>query len=151
MMHVTMKNQAFLLHKAAEWHGQEAMRDDSIALGVIDNEGTLHAVVTIDNRQKHSCDFHISSNGGRRWATRSVLRALSAYAFDFLGVQKIKTTVPHWNIRALTTCLHIGWKIEGATKCGAHDGTDGVYFGMTREECPWLQKDDRHGKQPAAP
>ena len=141
-MRVTMNNQEALLRQAAIWHGQDAMRDDSIALGVVDDAGRLHAVVTIDNRSENSCDYHIASNGGRRWATRGVLRTLASYGFDYLGVKKLKTTVPHWNIRALTTCLHIGWKIEGATKCGAHDGTDGVYFGMTRDECPWLKEDD---------
>lgn len=141
-MRVTMDNQPALLRQAAIWHGQEAMRDDSIALGVVDDAGALHAVVTIDNRSENSCDYHIASNGGRRWATRGVLRTLAAYGFDYLRVKKLKTTVPHWNIRALTMCLHIGWRIEGTTKCGAHDGTDGVYFGMTRDECPWLEKDD---------
>jgi RimJ/RimL family protein N-acetyltransferase len=136
-----MEHQAGLLQQAAIWHGQDAMRADSIALGVVDVEGRLQAVVTIDNQCAHSCDFHIASNGGRRWATRGVLRVLGAYAFDHLGVTKIKTVVPHWNIRALTACLHIGWRIEGATKCGAHDGTDGVCFGMTRDECRWLEKD----------
>ena len=145
-MRVTMDNQPALLRQAAMWHGQDAMRADSIALGVIDADGQLHAVITIDNRSENSCDFHIASNGGRKWASRGVLRTLSTYAFDFLGVNKIKTIVPHWNIRALTACLHIGWRIEGATKCGAHDGTDGVCFGMTRDECRWLEKDSEHGE-----
>lgn len=141
-MRVTMENQPALLRQAAIWHGQEAMRDDSTALGVVDDAGELHAVVTIDNRTANSCDYHIASNGRRKWATREVLRTLSAYGFDFLMVNKLKTTIPHWNTRALTMALHVGWKIEGVTKCGAHDGTDGVYFGMTRDECPWLEKDD---------
>lgn len=145
-MRVTMDNQAELIAQAAIWHGQDAMRDDSIALGVIDTDGTLHAVVTIDNRTLNSCDYHISSNGGRRWATRTVLRVMSSYAFNVLAVNKVKTIVPYWNIRALTMCLHMGWRIEGATICGAHDGTDGVCFGMTRDQCPWLDKDDEDGK-----
>ena len=140
-MHVTMKNQKGLLDQAAKWHGQEAMRAESIALGVIDKGGVLHAVLTIDNHSENSCDFHIASNGSRRWASRDVLRTFAEFAFDHMKVKKIKTIVPDWNTRALVTCIHIGWKIEGATKCGAHDGTDGVCFGMTRDECRWLDKD----------
>jgi hypothetical protein len=137
-----MDNQQALLRQAAIWHGQVAMRDDSIALGVVDDAGVLHAVVTIDNRCENSCDIHIASNRRKTWAQRSVFSVVFGYAFKFLGVRKIKTTIPSWNIPALTACLHIGFKVEGATKCGAHDGTDGVYFGMTRDECPWLKEDD---------
>ena len=36
MMRVTMHNQPGLLKQAAIWHGQEAMRAESVAFGVID-------------------------------------------------------------------------------------------------------------------
>lgn len=140
MMRVTMSNQEGLLRQAAIWHGQDAMRAESVAFGVIDKDGRLHAVVTMDNHTATSCDLHIASNGSGKWATRKVIKTICAYVFDHLGLIKVKTTVPHWNIKALVMCLHLGLKIEGSTKCGAHDGSDGVCFGMIRSECPWLAK-----------
>ena len=146
-MRVTMHNQPGLLKQAAIWHGQEAMRAESVAFGVIDKHGHLHAVITIDNHQAYSCDMHIATNNKKRWATRRVLEAIARYVFEHLNLIKIKTTIPHWNLRAQALVLHLGFVAEGYTKCGAHDGSDGVYFGMTRDECPWLKRGEVEPKE----
>ena len=144
-MRVTMRNQPGLLRKAAEWHGIQSMRTDSIAFGVVDDSGVLQAVVTIDNQQAYSCDLHIASNGQKRWGTRAVCEFVSRFIFDQLGKTKIKTCVPAWNARALNMCRSLGFVVEGHTKCGAHDGSDGVYMGMTRDECRWLKMEKKDG------
>ena len=144
-MRVTMGNQAKMLAQAARWHGQDAMRADSIALGVIDQRGDLHAVITIDNQQEHSCDIHISSNGLKRWATRHVCETISEFIFLRLGMKKVKTCIPVKNTYAQRLGLALGFEIEGYTKCGAHDGSDGVYMGMTRDDCRWLELEKVNG------
>ncbi|WYK05490.1 GNAT family protein [Cereibacter sphaeroides f. sp. denitrificans] len=116
-----------------------AMPPETIALGVIDEWGELHAVICLNAFYSHYCSMHIASNGRRAWATRPVLRAIFGYAFEFLGLGRVNALVSARNIAVQVMALKLGFRFCGFLPDGADDGGDGILFGMLREQCPWWE------------
>lgn len=123
------------------------MAKDALALGVFDADtGEIAAVILINARYGHFCSMHIASDGGRRWATRRVLRAIFGYAFEFLGHTRINAVVSVNNLAAQIMAMKLGFRPEATIACGADDGGDGILFRMLIGECDWLKDEEKsHG------
>jgi RimJ/RimL family protein N-acetyltransferase len=82
------------------------------AIGVVDNEILVAGVVYHDYQQ--SCKtIQLSMMASTpRWAQRGIVRALLHYPFMQIGVQKVWTTTPHTNERAIRFNKGIGFKQE---------------------------------------
>lgn len=139
-MRVTMKNQKDLIAWAEPRMGVEAGHapSETIALGVLDDAGEIHAVIWFNAFYATYASLHIASNGGKRWATRAVLRTVFAFAFDHLKLTRLNFVVSVNNVPVQVLALKVGLRIEGVARCGANDGSDAILFGMLAQECRWL-------------
>ena len=72
------------------------------------------------------------------WATRPSIRAMLAYPFEQLGVQRIMTIIAESNTRAIRVNEHLGFQLEGRCRLGC--GTeDALIFGLLKSETPaWM-------------
>jgi RimJ/RimL family protein N-acetyltransferase len=152
---VTMDDQPGLIRWAEPRMGipEGEMSGDAEALGVIDETtGEIQAVIAFTAHHGHFISAHIASSGGRRWATRPVLRAVFGYAFEFKGVKRMNCLVSVYNTPTQIMCLKLGFRPEATIRCGADDGSDGIVFGMLADECPWLaaHRNDDHEQEESA-
>lgn len=125
----------------AEHHFDKAygsLPPETIALGVIDEHGEIHAVACLNAFYSGAAAIHIASDRKATWATRTVGRAIFGYAFNFLGLRRISATTSVNNIDAQVLALRLGFQFDGRTRCGADDGSDGIILGMLASECRWI-------------
>lgn len=101
---------------AATTYGEFKVRED----------GTLYAaemgIFTID----------------KRWATRQYLRAIFAYPFIQLGLERVQivTSVHNEGVNSLVSRL--GYVKEGLHRKAWHTGCDAFSWSMLKDECRWL-------------
>lgn len=135
-----------LLAWAARRLGTNGWSDDAIPFGIIeDRHGQrplVRAVIVINAIYGANCRVHIASDGSRRWATRDILIRLSAFIHYAINVRRIETVIAADNVKAQIAALKIGFRVDGRTRYGADDGTDGIILAMIREENPWLKGDE---------
>ena len=139
-MRVTMRNQPELIVWAAPRMGvpEDQVPAETVALGVLDDAGEIHAVIWLNAFYATHASLHIASNGGKRWATRQVLRTVFAFAFGYMRLTRLNFVVSVNNVPVQVLALKVGLRIEGVARCGANDGSDGILFGMLAHECRWL-------------
>lgn len=139
-MRVTLKNQPELIAWAAPRMGVEQgrMPSETIALGVLDEQGIIHAVICLNAFYGDQASLHIATNGRKRWATRAVFAVVFSYAFHYRKLKRLEFRVSCKNIPVQILALKTGLRIEGVARCGANDGEDGIVFGMLAQECRWL-------------
>ena len=139
-MRVTMQNQKDLIAWAEPRMGVEAGRapPETVALGVVDDAGQIHAVIWFNAFYGSQASLHIATNGRKRWATRRVMGIVFSYAFDHLNLKRLEFRVSANNIPVQILAIKTGLRIEGVARCGANDGSDGIVFGMLAQDCRWL-------------
>jgi hypothetical protein len=139
-MRVTMQNQKDLIAWAEPRMGVEAghMPPETRALGVLDDQGRIHAVICFNAFYGNQASLHVASNGRKLWATRKVFQVVFGYAFHHLGLKRLEFRVSCKNVPVQILALKTGLRIEGVARCGANDGEDGIVFGMLAQECHWL-------------
>ena len=71
----------------------------------------------------------------RRWLTRTVIREIFAYPFQFLNLGRVTTITPSRNRPAIHLNVKLGFQIEGIVRRGFGDD-DAIVMGLLREE--WL-------------
>lgn len=150
-MRVSMQNRDRLIAWAEPIMGVDPgrMPPETLALGVIDDNEAIRAVICFNAFYSTHASAHIASDGSRNWSTRHIWRVIFAFAFDHLALTRINLVIPQANISAVTFALKLGFQIEGVARYGANDGTNGILFGMLAQECRWLSqrvKDRINGK-----
>lgn len=150
-MRVTMQNQKVLIRWSEPLMGVAPgfAPPETIALGVLDDDDNIHAVIWFNAFYSSQASLHVASNGKRKWATRRVLRTVFAFAFHHLSLNRLNFVVSARNVPVQVLALKVGLRIEGVARCGANDGTDGILFGMLAHECRWLPehvKDQNNGE-----
>lgn len=133
-----------LLAWAAARYPDNAIDDDTKAIGV-EADGKIMAVAFYNAFTDMSCNIHVVSDGGRRWASRAFLREAFAYPFVQLGLSRLTALVPAKNTDALTLDLRLGFQIEGRM-VEATDNDDLVVLGMLRRNCLWIPEEYRRGR-----
>lgn len=133
-----------LLDWAASRYDDNAIDSDTHAIGV-EVDGKIHAVAMYNCFTDISCNIHVVSDGGKRWASRTFLREAFAYPFVQLGLKRLTALVPAKNTDALTLDLRLGFQVEGRM-AEATDNDDLVVLGMLRRNCIWIPEEYRHGR-----
>jgi RimJ/RimL family protein N-acetyltransferase len=103
------------------------------------------AVVGFDGWNGSACEMHIAGEGSR-WMSRELLFAAFDYPFNIGKCQIVLGRVPSGNTSAVRLNLHLGFKIEHTIR-GAHPDGALHIMSMRREECRWLDKGRRNGKE----
>lgn len=73
-----------------------------------------------------------------KWATKGNLRAIFAYPFLDLKVNRATAITPKRNRRARHLIEGTGFKLEGCARRGFLSD-DAVIYGMLRDECRWIR------------
>lgn len=133
-----------LLDWAIERYDQNAIDSDTHALG-LEVDGEIYAVALYNAFTDMSCNIHIVSNGGKRWASRTFLSEAFVYPFVQLGLTRLTALVPSKNHNALTLDIRLGFQIEGRMREAMTDD-DVVVLGMLRRDCIWIPEENRHGR-----
>lgn len=133
-----------LLEWAAARYDDNAIDSDTHAIGV-EVDGAIQAVAMYNCFTDISCNIHVVSDGGRRWASRTFLREAFAYPFIQVGLKRLTALVPAKNTDALTLDLRLGFQVEGRM-AEATDNDDLVVLGMLRRNCIWIPEEYRHGR-----
>ena len=109
-------------------------------------QGKIRAVVIYSFMTKHACCMSVASDGSKRWLSRSFLRAVFAVPFAQWGMSRVTALVRPTNEAALGFDRNLGFKCEGRMRAAFGD-EDAIIFGMTREECRFLES--RYGQERA--
>lgn len=133
-----------LLEWAAARYDDNAIDSDTHAIGV-EVDGLIEAVAMYNCFTDISCNIHVVSDGGKRWASRTFLREAFGYPFIQLGLNRLTALVPAKNTDALTLDLRLGFQVEGRM-AEATDNDDLVVLGMLRRNCIWIPEEYRHGR-----
>ncbi|CAB4139856.1 hypothetical protein UFOVP353_59 [uncultured Caudovirales phage] len=82
------------------------------ALGVVSGDKVLAGVVFHDYQPDFKTIQLSMAADSPRWATRNIIKELLSYPFFQLGVEKVWTSTPHTNERAIKFNKGIGFKQE---------------------------------------
>lgn len=125
----------------ADWPG------DSEAMGVVETDsGRIVAVMVLNGFMQDMAMVHFASDGGRRWASRSILGGLFGYVFIFKGIGKLVTMTDSTNIPVQKLWLGLGFQIEGTIRKSRDGGNRTILATMFREECDWITEGNKdHG------
>ena len=72
------------------------------------------------------------------WARPEVIRGLLAYPFETLKCRRTTALISESNTRSWKTMQRIGFQQEGRMRQGGDNGEDLLVFGLTRDECRWI-------------
>lgn len=87
--------------------------------------------------------IHVAAREGVLWAKRDILFHVFNYPFGQLGCLRVTTTAPSEDKRHIRLLEHGGFKQEGTLRNAERKGVDTLIFGMLREECRWLDYQER--------
>ena len=76
------------------------------------------------------------------WALPGTLRALGAYPFLDLNVQRVSVLTGRKNKKARKLLCDLGFKFVGVAKRGLDGNEDACIFEMLKENCKWLKDRD---------
>lgn len=113
------------------------MAGDSVAIG-LPRDGRLVAGVLYENFNGPNIWMHVAAEPGRRWMTRTYLKAVFAYPFAVAGVQRLWGYVNETNIEARRFDEHLGFREHARLGGAAPDGGDLIVYLMRREWCRFI-------------
>lgn len=119
---------------------------DSCAIG-LEKDGDLKAGVVYNGHvEGNSIQMHVAAVPGRRWLTRSFLRAAFRYPFLQLGLRRVTLLIPARNIPSRRFAQGLGFQLEGIAREGASPTEDLCIYGMLARECRWTQEPGPNGQ-----
>lgn len=130
---------------ASERMGRPALRwpKDTVCIG-LEEAGDPVAVILYDRFTSQSCDMHLATNGGKKWATRASLYAFFAFPFIQCGFSRVGTHILRSNVASQILALKLGFTFEGRI-CSSLDGEDGIILGMLKQDCRWIALEKQDG------
>lgn len=102
----------------------------------LERNGKLAAVVAATDYKVRSIGFHIAATG---MLSIEFLKYCFDYAFNFLGVNRIVTTVDSTNLKSMRFSERVGFILEHSIKDASREGDLNIMT-MTRKQCYLLDK-----------
>lgn len=115
----------------SHWGGFEA-------IGLEDASGELVAGFVLNNMTETNAHVHIAGIG-KRWLTKTFLRACFEYAFHQCGLKRLTGLVSEHNSDALRFDQHLGFEHEATIPWGNAGGAV-IMLVMWKEKCRWIQQ-----------
>ncbi len=122
-----------------EYAGVKPSGDQQMMAWATDNR--LQVVVGFNGFVGRVCQMHVAMTKGYAFTPRELLRAAFDFAFTALKVKKLVGIVDSANEKAMRYDKHLGF-VEEHRMPGMHMEGDLVVFGMTRDQCKYLEKED---------
>ncbi len=95
-------------------------------------------------------DVHFASNGSGRWARPNVFGGLFGYLFLVRRAFRVQGIIPVDAPPAhISMMLRLGFRAEGTLASGVAPLKDGIMFGMSIQDCAWIEESDKeesHGE-----
>lgn len=110
------------------------------------DDDKLIAAILYDTYNGKSICMHVVTELGSMWCRKDFLLAMFSYPFRQLGLAKVLAPVASTNAPCRRLVEHLGFVPE-ATLTNAHPDGDLIIYSMSRDQCQWLHKEDRHGKE----
>lgn len=123
-----------LLAWAARRIGAGRFTDQAKAIG-LKRDGALAAVAVFDLFQPWECELSFAAE--RHWTDRGFIRAVFAYPFRQLRLERLTCLVSARNRPARQLVRAMGFVPEGR-KRRLHAEHDILIFGLLRSECRWV-------------
>jgi RimJ/RimL family protein N-acetyltransferase len=109
------------------------------AAGFVDNAGQLVGGVVMTDYRFFDAQLSIYAQNPRFVGIHG-LRELFGFCFDELGLQRLTCLVGVGNRASRRFVEKAGWKHEGTLRRGLDGVSDAAIYGMTRDDCFWLEK-----------
>lgn len=101
----------------------------------LERDGKMVAGVLYEGYTHHNIWMHVAAEPGSHWLTRDFLRAVFAYPFVQLGVDRISGYVDASNTAARRFDEHLGFQEEAVLKGAARDGGDVILYVLWKKDC----------------
>lgn len=100
-----------------------------------ENDGALVALAAFDEYDGTDIEVHVMANGfPRAW-----IRAICVFVFETCGCRRMTSLNSSKNFQMQPYLERLGFKHEG-TKRNALPDADLIIYGMTKEDCQWVEK-----------
>ncbi len=86
--------------------------------------------------------IHVAARSKALWCHPKILYHIFAYPFFQLGCKRVTAPVRSSNDRSLKLVVALGYKYEGTLRRACPTGDDIVLYGMTVDECRWLNYEE---------
>jgi len=104
----------------------------------LEKNGELVAGVLYEGFNGVNAWMHVGATPGKRWMTKTFLRAAFVYPFVQLGCKRVSGYVEASNMVAREFDEHLGFKQEAVLRGAASDGGDVILYVMRKEDCPYV-------------
>lgn len=98
-------------------------------------DGEFIAGCMFEGINSHNAWVHLAAVPTKRWMTKQYLRECFGFAFDTLGIKRLRGYVNASNSAAIKLDEHFGYKREAVLEGAAPDGGDVILYVMRREDC----------------
>lgn len=119
--------------------------EDFRAVGVV-RDGCLKAVVGYNGFMGRVCVMH-NAIDDPSVIDRTFVRAVFEFPFVQCDLVQVLAPVPADNHKAMSLDTRVGFKPLITLPGADQEGKDLVFLSMRREECRWITKEQRHGRQ----
>lgn len=103
----------------------------------LERDGSPIAAVIYNRYTGTDISMSYAGTPGTQWLTKGFLRAMWAYPFLQLKVQRVTGLIASRNEASLQFAQRMGAKVEGRLRNALPDD-DQVLVGMIRSECRWV-------------
>lgn len=122
----------------------DAHLEGGVGFGAVRDGKLIGAIVFTEHRGP---DVRVSFAGFGPWLSRRLLRTAAAYAYRDLGCRRITAVVKRANKTSRRQVEKIGFRLEGSHPASFEDGGAACSYGMLREQCRWLEADNKEKKK----
>lgn len=112
-----------------------------MAVGFIDKTGTMRGALALRLLNSFDGSLSIAIDDWRFFPSKDILREL--FTKVFVGPRplvRLTCVIARGNRRARRLVEHLGFKLEGVKRHGFDGRQHGCIYGMTADECPWIDR-----------
>lgn len=118
--------------------GQRLNPEMSSAIAIVTANGA--GAVVYDCHDGVNMHMHVAGEG--YWLTREALAEYFGYPFLRAGCRRVTAVIDAKNRKSRKFCERLGFKREGTVRKAMPNGHNAVIYGMLKEECRWLPKQE---------
>lgn len=109
------------------------------AVGIVDGSNLLVGGIVASEYRGHDCCLSIYASRPD-FLRPAMIGELCRWCFGEAGFKRLTAQIAKRNKRARKFVEHVGFRLEGVTRHGWHDGSDDMcIYGMTFDACKWLE------------
>lgn len=128
---------------SSEFFGRPDLFDGDKAIGIVRDGKLIAAAMYSDFKARPDGTVYSVEMSAitidKRWATRHNLRAIFAYPFIQLGLERVQMVTSVTNEGVNKVLPKLGFQKEGVIRKGYVLGGDAYVWGMLKEECEWIK------------